>query len=194
MLVNGEDLIGGWAEVYRSDHDVPVRAEVTFGEYVGKKQGGSINKQWTEKPATMIRKVALVQAHREAFPNQFEGMYSPEEMNVEVDNIEYKADQPATGYKPPMSAPQEKSSSSDKPAREKLKDELELYCSTESGTVDVAKMQETIIKVSSFGTAPDIKSFTVDDMFATRQDGSYKISDKWIGTAIGNLRKLAEAA
>jgi len=108
MLIKGEELIGGWAEVYRSDLEVPVRAEVTFDEYVGKKQDGTINRQWTEKPATMIRKVALVQAHREAFPDQFEGMYSPEEMGVEVETIEYTQDKPAEGYKPPMTPPQEK--------------------------------------------------------------------------------------
>jgi phage recombination protein Bet len=116
MLVKGEELIGGWAEVYRSDLDVPVRAEVAFDEYVGKKKiyknneivGEEINAQWSSKPATMIRKVALVQAHREAFPNQFEGMYSPEEMNVEVDDIEYKADTLAPGAKLDMKAPIEK--------------------------------------------------------------------------------------
>lgn len=108
MLVKGEELIGGWAEVYRSDLEVPVRAEVTFDEYVGKKQDGAVNKQWTEKPATMIRKVALVQAHREAFPDQFEGMYSPEEMGVEVETIEYTQDKPATDYKPDMKPPREK--------------------------------------------------------------------------------------
>jgi phage recombination protein Bet len=116
MLIKGEELIGGWAEVYRSDLEVPVRAEVTFDEYVGKKKiyennkvvGEEINAQWSSKPATMIRKVALVQAHREAFPDQFEGMYSPEEMGVEVETIEYTQDKPAEGYKPPVKPPQEK--------------------------------------------------------------------------------------
>jgi phage recombination protein Bet len=169
MLIKGEELIGGWAEVYRSDLEVPVRAEVAFDEYVGKKSDGTINKQWTEKPATMIRKVALVQAHREAFPNQFEGMYSAEEMNVEVDNIEYKADTPAPGAKPDIKAPTEKKAEgtgSDKPAREKLKEELEMYCMDETG-IDVTKMQETVTKISSFGSGKDEKHFTLDDMFAT---------------------------
>ena len=40
----------------------------------------------------MIRKVALVQALREAFPEDFQGMYSAEEMNV----VEPEADEPVT--------------------------------------------------------------------------------------------------
>jgi phage recombination protein Bet len=110
IIIPGEELIGGWAEVYRSDTDVPNRSEVAFSEYVAKKSDGTINQQWTNKPATMIRKVAVAQAHREAFPDQFEGMYSPEEMGVEVDDIEYKTDKTAAGYKPPVDPPQEKQS------------------------------------------------------------------------------------
>lgn len=32
----------------------------------------------------MIRKVAKMQALREAFPDNFEGMYGAEEMNIEI--------------------------------------------------------------------------------------------------------------
>ena len=42
----------------------------------------TVNSQWSKKPATMIRKVALVQALREAFPEDFGGMYSQEEVGV----------------------------------------------------------------------------------------------------------------
>lgn len=117
MLIKGEELIGGWSEVYRSDLDVPVRSEVSLEEYIGKKKiwennkvvGEEVNAQWTGKPATMIRKVALVQAHREAFPDQFEGLYSGEEMGIDVEAIpDYKTDKPAEGYKTPMQPPAEK--------------------------------------------------------------------------------------
>jgi hypothetical protein len=92
--------------------------------------------------------------------------------------------------KPDMKAPQEKSGApaDNKPAREKLKDELELYCMTEQG-VDVQKMGEVLTQVSKFG---DNNGFTLDDLFTQKQDGTYKISDKWVGSAIGNLRKLVE--
>ena len=75
-------LVGGWAEVYKKNWSFPLRVEVSFNEYVGRKGDGSINSMWTAKPATMIRKVALVQALREAFPVDLAGMYSPEEINT----------------------------------------------------------------------------------------------------------------
>ena len=42
-----------------------------------------MNQQWSKKPATMIRKVALVQALREAFPANLGGMYAAEEVGRE---------------------------------------------------------------------------------------------------------------
>lgn len=75
-----EELIGGWAKVYIKGHAEPEYASVSYTEYVGRKSDGTINSQWATKPATMIRKVALVQALREAFPEDFGGLYSPEEM------------------------------------------------------------------------------------------------------------------
>ena len=75
-----EELIGGWAKVYIKGHTEPEYASVSFNEYAGRKSDGTLNNQWATKPATMIRKVALVQALREAFPEDFGGLYSPEEM------------------------------------------------------------------------------------------------------------------
>ncbi|MFR3998661.1 MAG: phage recombination protein Bet [Paratractidigestivibacter faecalis] len=62
-----ERLVGGWAEVLVRGRSVPSRAEVSLEEY---DQHRSL---WKTKPATMIRKVALVQALREAFPAKFGG-------------------------------------------------------------------------------------------------------------------------
>lgn len=72
-------IVGAWAEVHRRDRKYPVRVEVLFDEYAGRKRDGTLNGQWAKKPATMIRKVAQVQALREAFPNSFTGMYAAEE-------------------------------------------------------------------------------------------------------------------
>ena len=101
-----ETLVGGWAEVWRKDHQHSTYVEVSFDEYCGRKADGSPNRQWSTKPATMIRKVALVQALREAFPQTFGGMYSAEETGLEdvpldvtpppVDTDSIPAD-PATG-------------------------------------------------------------------------------------------------
>lgn len=88
----GETVVGGFAEVFRKDRNHSVRAEVSFEEYAARKKDGSLNSQWSKKPTTMIRKVALVQALREAFPGTLGGMYAAEERGVdepiEVDSVE----------------------------------------------------------------------------------------------------------
>ena len=78
-----EEIVGGWAEVWRKDQKESTRIEVSFDEYAGRKKDGSLNRQWASKPGTMIRKVALVQALREAFPKTFGGMYAAEEVGVD---------------------------------------------------------------------------------------------------------------
>lgn len=74
-------IVGGWGEVHLDGWAFPLRVEVDLKEYEGKTAAGEVTKMWREKKATMIRKVALVQALREAFPEKFQGMYSPEEIN-----------------------------------------------------------------------------------------------------------------
>lgn len=66
-------LLGAWAKVYRKGFRVPITAKVNLSEY---DKGQSI---WKEKKATMIEKVAKVQALREAFPSQLGAMYTEEE-------------------------------------------------------------------------------------------------------------------
>lgn len=100
-----EMIIGGWAEVWRKDRGHSTRIEVSFDEYAGRKNDGSLNKQWSKKPGTMIRKVALVQALREAFPNSFGGMYSAEEqgaVEAEYTNVPEVIDQPEQPTEAPV--------------------------------------------------------------------------------------------
>lgn len=85
IVLRDETLVGGWAKVYVKGYDVPIEASVAYEEYVGTKNDGSVNGQWAKKPATMIRKVALVQALREAFPEDLGGLYASEEVGVDFD-------------------------------------------------------------------------------------------------------------
>lgn len=76
IVTNGEKLVGGWCEILRDGWQKPFKATVNLGEYnTGKSQ-------WSKMPATMIRKVAIVSALREAFPDKFQGMYDQSEMGV----------------------------------------------------------------------------------------------------------------
>ena len=74
-----ETLVGGWAKVFIKGHDTPEYAAVGLEEYIGRKKNGEVNSNWSKRPATMIRKVAVVQALREAFPDRFQGLYAQEE-------------------------------------------------------------------------------------------------------------------
>jgi phage recombination protein Bet len=76
IVIEGERLVGGWAKVYIKDYAEPIYTSVNFGEY----STGKSN--WVTKPATMIRKVALSQALREAFPEDLQGLYEAEEMSA----------------------------------------------------------------------------------------------------------------
>lgn len=87
LKLPNETLVGGWCEVKRDDRDKPTRVEVSFEEYVGLKNDGTPNKQWATKPAFMIRKVAIAQGLREAFPNDLNGLYVEEE-NTPITSVQ----------------------------------------------------------------------------------------------------------
>lgn len=87
LRVGNEQIIGGWAEVFRKDRQHSTRIEVSMEEYAGRKKDGSLNGQWSAKPGTMIRKVAQVQALREAFPTAVGGMYTAEEQGHEEEPV-----------------------------------------------------------------------------------------------------------
>lgn len=70
-----EALVGGWCDVFDKNRSHPSRAEVSLGEY------NTHRNLWDSKPATMIRKVALVQALREAYPGAYGGVYDSSELD-----------------------------------------------------------------------------------------------------------------
>lgn len=82
--LDDEQLVGGWARVYRKDWEHPIYVSVSFSEVAQKKKDGSLNSNWRTKGATMVEKVAKVRALRETFIEDLGGMYEAEEMNVEI--------------------------------------------------------------------------------------------------------------
>lgn len=82
-----------WAKVYRKDWgDRPLHHVVYYTEYVqlkseyvnGAPTGRKVpNKMWAEKPITMLKKVAIAQAMRMAFPDEMAGLpYIEEELHL----------------------------------------------------------------------------------------------------------------
>ncbi|EHD5018765.1 phage recombination protein Bet [Listeria monocytogenes] len=66
-------LIGGWARVHRDDRQNPIAVQVALEEF-DKKQS-----TWKQMPNTMIRKTAIVNALREAFPQDLGSMYTEDD-------------------------------------------------------------------------------------------------------------------
>ena len=78
FVLPDDKLVGGWAKVFLNGYKNPVYASVSMAEY----STGKSN--WQTKPATMIRKVALAQALREAFPEEMSALYDATEMDKTV--------------------------------------------------------------------------------------------------------------
>ena len=89
-----EVLIGGWCRVHKAkgNREVCTFKEVGFSEY---NKGNAI---WKEKPCTMIEKVAISQALREAFPKDYEGLYT----SAEIVEGDYNPDAPQHTATPPV--------------------------------------------------------------------------------------------
>lgn len=82
-----ERLVGGWCKVFVEGWETPFLHSVPLDEYLGRKNNGEINSNWTTRPATMIRKVAIVQALRDVFPETNAQLYSAEEMGVREEDL-----------------------------------------------------------------------------------------------------------
>ena len=94
-LYPGEVLIGGWCRVFREKNG---RIDETYKE-VGLDEYDKGQANWKTKPCTMIEKVAVSQALRAAFPRDYEGLYSEEELSpdgrvvIDDDAIEIPAEE-----------------------------------------------------------------------------------------------------
>ena len=77
IIKRGEEtLVGGWCRIHyiRNEKELDAYVEVSLAEY----SSGKAN--WSSKPSTMINKVAISQCLRKAFPKDYEGTYSEDEM------------------------------------------------------------------------------------------------------------------
>jgi hypothetical protein len=81
LIVEEEEskLVGGWAKVYRKDRARPFYVAVNIKECQKYTREGKPTRFWREMPATMVRKVALSRALREAFPSRLGGMLTEAE-------------------------------------------------------------------------------------------------------------------
>lgn len=69
-------LIGGWCTVYRKDRKMPIVSKISLEEF-GKGQS-----TWKQMPLNMIRKSAVVNGLREAFPENLGAMYTEDDADL----------------------------------------------------------------------------------------------------------------
>lgn len=105
----GEQLLGGWARAYRKGRK-PYYSEVPLAEY----STGKSN--WAKMPGTMITKVAEMHALRAAFPQDFQGMYSSEEM-AQATEVQAEVELPQQQPQQPQQQPEKPRPTADEKRR-----------------------------------------------------------------------------
>lgn len=91
-----EEVIGGWARVFRTDRSIKTYVSVDLRAY------DTELSRWKKDPGGMITKVAKSAALREAFPTQCGGLYVREEFDL-LENGKPEATKPVTGDSRPKS-------------------------------------------------------------------------------------------
>lgn len=81
FVPDGYKLAGGWAKVYLKNMSKPKFVTLSLKEYQKTDKNGEPFANWASMPAVMINKCAKVAALREAFPLEFNGLYTEEEFN-----------------------------------------------------------------------------------------------------------------
>ena len=180
-----EQLAGGWAKVYVKGKK-PFFEEVSLQEYSTGKSG------WAKMPGTMIRKVALVHALREAFPEDFQGLYAAEEMGnaMEQDAPVYEAPQAAQTAQSepvPVSMAVEISESEPEPAQDAEATDAQCIAITDL-VDDFANMRgktsaEVLKAVYATKTAEDACIVEGRGFTAKQADIVIGLLQKWVGKA-----------
>lgn len=83
FMFDTDVLLGGWCEVYRDDRKYPTVGRVSLKDY------DKGRNTWKQIRCTMIRKVAIVHALREAFQTQLGALYTNTEM-PQVEDVNYE--------------------------------------------------------------------------------------------------------
>ncbi|WP_341320854.1 phage recombination protein Bet [Solibacillus sp. FSL H8-0523] len=76
VKLKNDILIGGWCKVYREDRKMPITSKISLSEF---SKGQST---WNSMPLTMIRKSAIVNGLREAFPDTLGAMYTEDDADI----------------------------------------------------------------------------------------------------------------
>lgn len=81
VKLKNDILIGGWCTVYRKDRKMPIVSKISLDEF-GKGQA-----TWKQMPLNMIRKSAVVNGLREAFPENLGAMYTEDDADLNKKDV-----------------------------------------------------------------------------------------------------------
>ena len=83
LLLEGEDLLGGWFEAKPDGWEFPLHHTVNLRGYIKKKTDGTVTRFWEkDNQPSQIMKVAEAQGLRMACPVEFQQLYSDEEITA----------------------------------------------------------------------------------------------------------------
>jgi phage recombination protein Bet len=88
LVLDEEELLGGWFEAKPDGWDFPVKLEVNLGGYIERMNPGNTARFWQpENQPTMIAKVAEAQGLRKLWPDEFQQLYGEEEIVLDQTQV-----------------------------------------------------------------------------------------------------------
>lgn len=86
LVLDNEDVVGGWFKAQPEGWTNPWELEVNLREYIKHTKSGDVTAFW-QKPAMMISKVAESQGLRTLWPDEFRGTLAAEEAGLHSDQF-----------------------------------------------------------------------------------------------------------
>ena len=139
LVLSNEELVGGWFKARPTGWNVDFELEVNLAGYIKKTSQGEITKFWSPaNQPSQIMKVAESQGLRTVWPDLFQGTYTADERNFDLDNLDAGAPPPAGGAGDITPKPEKLDTSKFDKAIKKLKWDKETRARLEKWLADTA--------------------------------------------------------